>query len=202
MNLAGYPRKELIGNGELITLRPMIRKDKEDLETLFADLSEREKIFVRPDDIDPEMSAAGTGCPDYSRAFPVVALAGERIVGIATLHRSDLSWMRHLGNIRITVAPDYRRMGLGWVLAGELFKNSLQYGLDKIIAEIVKDQVDVSLFFNGLGFRTEASLSGHYLDDNGIKHDVLIMSNSPKQLWKYWVERKETVKQEKRVGAF
>jgi ribosomal protein S18 acetylase RimI-like enzyme len=109
--------------------------------------------------------------------------------------------MKHLGKIRITVARDYRRKGLGWILAGEVFRNSLQYGLDKIVAEIVKEQVDVTLFYNGLGFRTEASLSGCYLDDNGTMHDILIMSNDLKQLWKYWVERKELAKQGKKRGA-
>jgi ribosomal protein S18 acetylase RimI-like enzyme len=201
MILEGYPRETVIGNGEAISLRPMVREDREDIMLFFTTLSEREKLFIRDDDINPAIAVPWPGDLDYCRALPILAFAGERIIGIATLHRSDFSWMMHLGNIRITVSQDYRRKGLGRALAGELFKNSLVCGLDKMVVEIVKDQVDVSLFYNHLGFRTEASLSGHFLDDNGIKHDVLIMSNSLKQLWKYWVERSERVNSAKRARA-
>jgi ribosomal protein S18 acetylase RimI-like enzyme len=201
MILEGYPRETIIGKGEIITLRPMVRGDREDIMLFFTTLCEREKLYLRDDDINPAIAVPWPGDMDYSRALPILALAGERIVGIATLYRSDSAWMMHMGYIRVTVSQEYRRKGLGRALAGELFKNSLKCRLDKIVAEIVKDQIDVSLFYNGLGFRTEASLNGHFLDDNGTKHDVIIMSNSVKQLWKYWVERNGDVKSVKRARA-
>ena len=191
MILEGYPRETVIGDGEFVTLRPMVREDRDNIILFFTTLCDREKLFIKDDDIHPDKAVLRPGDPDYSRALPILAFADKRIVGIATLHRSDSAWMMHLGNIRITVSQDYRRKGLGRVLAGEMFKNSLRWGLDKIVTEVVRDQVDVSLFYNSLGFQTEASLSGHFLDDRGVKHDIIIMSNSVKQLWKYWVERCE-----------
>lgn len=201
MILEGYPKETVLGNGEVVMLRPMTREDRNDMILFFTTLCEGEKLFIREDDINPAIGVPWPGDLDYSRALPILAFAGERIVGIATLVRSDSSWMMHLGNIRITVSQEYRRKGLGRALAGELFQNSLKCGLDKMVVEIVKDQVDVSLFYNDLGFRTEASLSGHFLDEDGIKHDVLIMSNGLKQLWKYWVERSDEMSSTRRARA-
>ena len=84
---------------------------------------------------------------------------------------------------------------------GELFRHSLQAGLEKIVAEIVREQVDVSLFYNSLGFHTEANLKGHFLDERGLKHDILIMSNDLKQLWKIWMEDYQRVHSEVGTGG-
>ena len=188
MNLEGYPREAVLKDGRRVTLRPMVGEDALKLKLLFIGLPEKERTFVRDCDIHPEMDVPWPEDHDYGRVLPILALDGDQIVGIATLHRNSYSWNFHLGNIRITVCPDYRRKGLGRILLGEIFRNTLGIGLDKVMVEIVKDQIDISLFFNRLGFRTEASLSDHYLDEQGDKHDVIIMSNNLKQLWKLWVE--------------
>jgi len=201
MNLEGYPEKTVLRNGRELILRPMVREDALDLREFFQDLSENEKLFVRDDDINPGIAVPWPEDIDYNRVLPILATASDRIVGAAMLHHTDYSWITHVGTIRITVSPGWRRGGLGRILAGELFRNSLQTGIDKIVAEIVKDQVAVNLFYSSLGFHTEASLSGHFLDEKGFKHDVLIMSNNLKQLWKIWVEDSEGVRSAKKIRA-
>ena len=114
-------------------------------------------------------------------------------MGNGTLHRGANSWNRHVGNIRLTVLPEYRRMGLATILIGELYANALGTDLEKIVSEIVFLQEDVRLAFNQLGFCTEAILKEHHLDPNGRKHDVIIISNDINQLWKNWLEQSEAV---------
>jgi GNAT superfamily N-acetyltransferase len=188
MNLEGYPKMVVLKDGRELVLRPMVRHDAHDLRKFFLCLTEKEKLFVRDDDIDPVIAVPWPADSDYDRVLPILALDGEKVVGAATLHHPGSSWATHVGSTRITVDPGWRRRGLGRILAGELFRNALQAGLEKIMAEIVQDQVDVSLFYTSLGFHTEANLSGQFLDEKGYKHDVLIMSNNLQQLWKIWVE--------------
>ena len=188
MNPEDYPRKMALRDGREMILRPMDREDASDLRNLFCNISETEKLFVRDDDIDPCMAVPWPKECDYDRVLPILAKAAEKVVGLATLHHLNQSWITHVGSIRVTVSPGWRRAGLGSILVGELFRHSLQAGLEKIVAEIVQEQVDVSLFYNSLGFHTEANLKGHFLDEMGLKHDVLIMCNNLKQLWKIWVE--------------
>ncbi|MGA1872519.1 MAG: hypothetical protein ACMUHY_02510, partial [Thermoplasmatota archaeon] len=42
-------------------------------------------------------------------------------IGDATLHRAKFGWFRHVGEIRLVTHPDYRRKGLGLLLAKEIF---------------------------------------------------------------------------------
>jgi GNAT superfamily N-acetyltransferase len=188
MNPQGYPRKTHLRDGREVVLRPMSGSDASDLRRLFGSLPEREKLFVRDDDVNPGTVVRWPKEIDYERILPILGKGGESLVGIATLHHLDQSWLNHVGSIRVTVSPEWRRVGLGTVLVGELFKHSLQAGLEKIVTEIVKEQREVSLFYNSLGFHTEANLRDHFLDEKGLKHDVLIMSNGLRQLWKIWLE--------------
>lgn len=192
MNFEKYPKEKLLKDGTKVILRLMAQKDLDGLKMFFQELPEKERHYVRDYDLDPEILMPWPNNVDFIRVLPILALSGNRIIGTAVLYRDECSWNMHVGNIRITVSRENRRKGLGRILAGELYRNSLQYRLEKIDVEIVKDQVEVSLFYNRLGFHTEANLSGHYLDDGGGQHDVLIMSNNLKQLWKIWVEHEES----------
>lgn len=188
MSLENYPREAVLRDASRVLLRPMVDEDLPGLEGLFSALLPDEKKFIRCDDMDPCGSVSRSGIVGPRKIFPLVALTEKGIIGVAVLHSWGFPWIAHLGNIRITVLPDWRRKGLGRILAGELFRSALHGGLEKVVAEVVEDQVDVSLFYNDLGFHTEAHLQGHFLDDRGLKHDILIMSNDLRQLWKLWVE--------------
>ncbi|MBN2720158.1 MAG: GNAT family N-acetyltransferase [Proteobacteria bacterium] len=188
MSLEDYPREAVLRDARRVLLRPAGDEDLPGLEGLFSALPPEEKKFIRCDDMDPCRPVSGHGAVSPWKHFSLVALTEKGIVGVAVLHSGGFPWTAHLGNIRITVLPEWRRKGLGSILAGELFRSALHGGLEKVIAEVVEDQVEVSLFYNDLGFHTEAHLQGQFLDDRGLKHNVLIMSNDLRQLWKLWVE--------------
>jgi len=194
MNLQDYPKEKVLKDGSVVTLRPMARQDKEGLMQFFAGIPEHERFYLRNDVINPEIINQWVTSIDYKKVLPILAITRDgRIVGNGTLHREGYSWNRHVGNIRLTVLPEFRRKGLARILVGELYANALASDLEKIIAEIVFLQEDVRLAFNQLGFRTEAVLKDHHLDPRGQKHDVIIISNDISQLWKIWQDQCELV---------
>jgi len=188
MTLEDYPREAVLRDASRVLLRPMVDEDLPGLEGLFSALPPEEKKYIRCDDMDPCGPVSRSGTVSRQNIFSIVALTEKGIIGVAVLHSGGFPWIAHLGNIRITVLPDWRRKGLGSILAGELLRSALHGGLEKVVAEVVEDQLNVSLFYNDLGFHTEAHLQGHFLDDRGLKHNILIMSNDLRQLWKLWVE--------------
>ncbi len=203
MNLEDYPKEAVLSGGGRLLLRPMVEEDLSGLAGFFATVSPEEKNFVRSDDLDPFLSLPLPAAADFRKILPILALSEGDIVGVGVLHPGRFPWVSHVGSIRITVSLQWRRMGLGRILAGELFRSALHAGLEKIVAEVVEDQVDVSLFYNYLGFHTEAHLQDHFLDEKGSKHDILIMSNDLRQLWKLWVEERQSVEsgQRKWIGG-
>lgn len=194
MHLDDYPKEITLKDGTVLILRPMVREDEEGLLEFFAGIPEKERLYLRNDVINPEVVRQWTAALDYDRVLPILAVTEDgRIVGNATLHSGEYSWNRHLGNIRLTVLPEFRGKGLARTLIGEVFAHALTTDLQKIVSEIVLLQEDVRMAFNQLGFKTEAVLKEHHLDPRGVKHDVIILSNDINQLWKMWQEHCESV---------
>src|SRR5512141_543013 len=94
---------------------------------------------------------------NYDRIYPLLAWKGNDIVADATLHKNLGGWMKHVGTIRIVVAKDFHRKGMGSVLANELFLHALKSGLEKVVAEMMEAQPGAKRVFEKLGFKLEAT---------------------------------------------
>lgn len=173
--LSRYPKEVQLKDGSSVILRPMTRSDEEALIDFFANLTDEDRLYTRNDVANVRVVRSWFEKIDYKFVFPLLAMAGDEIVGDATLHRKPFSWMRHMGGIRIAVAPDYRKLGLARVLADELVENAADEGLERLTADLVADQ-DIALeVFSRLGFRKEAILKDYVLDAKGAKHDLVMM---------------------------
>ena len=101
--------------------------------------------------------------------------------------------MRHVGSIRVVVAPDFRGKGMARILAAEIVHNALARALEKLVAEMAPDQHDARRVFSKIGFREEAILKDHITDARGVKHDLLLMTNDVNALWRNWTEFVDSV---------
>jgi len=105
-------------------------------------------------------------------------------VADATLHKNLGGWMKHVGTIRIVVAKDFHRMGMGSILANELFLHALKSGLEKVVAEVMDAQPGAKRVFEKLGFKLEATFRGHVRDQIGVRHDLLILTKDLEEFWR------------------
>jgi len=176
MPLKGFPKQIILRDRSAVTLRPMVREDKEGLLTFFRRLPPEDRQFLKDDVTRAEIIEAWARDLNYDRVLPILAEFEGRIVGDATLHRQAYGWMRHVGEIRLVTDPYLRRRGLATAMAREIFYLALQAGLDKMVAEMVADQVAAIKVFGKLGFQQEARLVNHIVDLQGRKHDLVIMT--------------------------
>jgi len=193
MMLDEYPKEISLKDGSGVVLRPMVKEDESALLAFFQGLSEGDRLYLRDDVTDPEVVSDWAKRLDYNRVLPILAVEGDNIVGNATLHRNPHSWMRHVGSIRLVVSLAYREKGLARVMAAEIFQNAVTAGLDKLMAEMTTDQSGARRVFARLGFREEAILKDHVIDTDGVKHDMLLMSNDVSKLWQQWMEFTESI---------
>src|SRR5262249_40377974 len=100
-----------------------------------------------------------------------------RVIGHGTLAHNDLLWTRHLGEIQLLVDPAYRGIGLGHLLANEVFALAGQLALRKVVARMASDQRGALQVFERLGFYAEALLADYVMDREGRTHDLLVMSS-------------------------
>ena len=106
----------------------------------------------------------------------VLAEANGMLIGHGTLNHNELQWTRHLGEIVLLIKPDYRGIGLGGLLANELFSIARELGLQKIVARMASEQRGAVQVFERLGFRAEALLADYVIDRAGRTHDLIVMS--------------------------
>ena len=184
MLLVKYPKNIKLKNGEEVMLRPMEKGDGESLFEFFKKLPEADRRFLRDDVTQRETIQRWISNIDYKQVLPILAFTKEgEIVGDGTLHMSLYGWSRHVGELRIVVAAQYQRQGLGRMLAKELIQNAVNYGLDKVVAHVMDNQKGALNAFTNIGFIPEATLRKHVTDVNGLKRDLVILSNHVESLW-------------------
>ena len=185
MDLSEYPKKKILKDNTEIILRPMVKEDKDNLLHFFKSLATDDRLFLKDDVTKEEVIKAWADNIDYSKVLPILAIAdNNKIVGDATLHRTNFGWSRHTGEIRMVISGSFQKKGLGTVLARELVDHAVSFGLDIITAQMAAKQVSAINAFKKLGFVQEAILKNHVMDIRGEKSNLIIMSNDVSQLWK------------------
>ena len=171
-----YPRTIHLGNGTAMTLRLMSGADVDSLVSFARSLPVDDLLFLRMDITDPRVVQQWAANIETGRSVTVLAEVSAEIVGYGTLHRSEVIWQRHIGEIRLQVAPTYRSQGLGRVLAGEMLAIARELALRKIIAQMTIDQPGARATFERIGFRPEALLHDLVIDRAARTRDLLVMA--------------------------
>lgn len=169
-----YRQIVMLSDGTRVLLRPLVKEDKPGLVTLFDHVGDDDLKLMRNDVRNKEMIGTWAEQVDYSKVVPLVAVVNDRIVGDATLH---FRWGpgRHLADVRIFLAKDFRRRGLGVALLRGVIDVAKKMGLQQLVAEIVADQVKVINAFKELGFEQRAVYPDYFMMPDGETHDVAVL---------------------------
>jgi RimJ/RimL family protein N-acetyltransferase len=183
MKLEGFPRTIHLRDGLTLSVRPTAQGDEAALLAFYRELPQEDRLFLK-DDVTTESWAErfirriGRG-----EATSLIAELDGKVLAEATLYRATHGWSTHVGEVRVAVARAYRRKGLATTLAGLLVKLATDQGADKIIVEVVENQVAALRTFEKLGFHKEAVLRDHVKDRSGIRRDLLILANDVSHIW-------------------
>ncbi|MCS6873590.1 MAG: GNAT family N-acetyltransferase [Acidobacteriota bacterium] len=170
-----YPKTVKIAE-KTITLRPLLEEDGKAILDFARSLPEEDLLFLSFDITDENVVKQWIKYVKSGLWHTIIAENDNKIVGHATLLRTEQIWTRHLGELIILVAPELRGHGLGSKLAFEIFKKAEELKLMKLVARMAATQKSAIAVFERLGFRAEALLSDYVIDRKGQTHDLLAMS--------------------------
>ena len=170
-----FPKEITLKDGTRVTLKGMTSRDREALHAFFARLSEEDTKFLKDDVKKPPVVEAWCRDINYGRVFPLLAEVDGTIVADATLHRRAHGWLRHVGEIRFVVDAAYRRKGLGAHLIEELILYAIDQGLEKLLAEVVAEEVAAVRALERFGFKQVATLPGIVKDKTGSYRDLIVL---------------------------
>lgn len=183
MTLEGYPREITLRDGSALTIRPLMARDLEALLAFYRALPEEDRLFLRDDVTSRAWAERFIGSVDHETVIPLVAEAADEVVANGTLYRTPHGWTRHVGEIRLAVARDFQRRGLGTAMLRELVRVATSLGVEKLVANVMDNQIGALRAFERRGFHREAVLKGHVKDVLGMKRDLVIMSNDVSHIW-------------------
>ncbi|MBM4256851.1 MAG: N-acetyltransferase [Deltaproteobacteria bacterium] len=171
-----YPRAVTLENNATLNLRLMTPADSHRIVTFARSLPEDDLLFLRTD--ITKALVVMLWCQNIKSGLTVTVLAerGQEIVGYASMHRNEVTWQRHLGELRVQVGPQYRALGLGRTLAAEIFAIAREMGLRKIVAHMTPDQQGAIATVKRYGFEQEALLRDFVIDRVGRTRDLLVMT--------------------------
>lgn len=172
--LANYRRIANLPDGTRVLLRPMQQSDRAGLGDLFLEVPHEDLRFLRQRVTDPTVVDSWFEEYDLRRVFPLLALVNDRVVGDASLHIGEGS-QRHLAWMRIYVAPEFRRRGVGRFMVESLTDIARKMGLQQVLAEVTSNQVKVIKLFQALGFTREFQYPDHFMTADGEVFDVDIL---------------------------
>lgn len=178
--LQQYPKDLPLKSGAHASLRPLRQEDELQLQEFFRAVPERERIFIKHRVNEPEVIRAWCRDIDLGRNFPLLALCGREIAGVATLHQNLGGWKRHIGRVSVLVVPPQRGRGMALALVKEIVQIARDLGLERVEAEFIGEQDGAIKMFALLGFSNLLCLENYVKDMQGMAHDYVLMGLSLK----------------------
>ncbi len=162
-------------DGTYVLLRPLIADDESRLNEFYSTVSEEDLRYFRHHVNDPAIVKDWCEHLDYGKVLPLIALAKERIVGNVSLHFCE-GPKRHIGEVRLFLAKDYRKRGLGTKMVRALIGLARKRGLGILMVEIVADETKTIKAFESLGFKIQATLDGYFMFPDDDLRDMVLLT--------------------------
>jgi L-amino acid N-acyltransferase YncA len=182
--LKDYPKEVTLKSGEKVILRPMVKEDEKMLLEFFSRLPEEDRVLLRDDVSDPKVIKSWAENVNYEHVLPILAEMDGKIIGDATLHRRTTEEQQKIGDLRIVIDKDFRRRGLGALLAREIYYLALSLKYGKLVVEVFEEQQGVLKMCESLGFRHEKIMISRAVDLQGKKRNLVVMIEDVDALWK------------------
>jgi RimJ/RimL family protein N-acetyltransferase len=173
-----------VKDGRQVTVRSMRPTDVERSYEFFCALPAEDRKYLRVDVTRRRMVERRTTELDRSRIERLVVVHDDEIVADGALHLEGHGWGDNVAEIRLIVARDWQRNGLGTLLTRELFHLASQYRVDRIIARLMRPQKGAHRIMRRLGFSEEFLIPEHVRDQDGTWQDLIIMRCPLEDLWR------------------
>ena len=166
-----------------VLIRKMTGKDLTRSLAFFRSLSDEDRTYLRRNVTKREVVKERLREVESGTVSRLVAVAEAKIVADGTLEFSGQEWKKHVGELRLIIARDYRRRGLGIQMARELFLLAASARVEEIMVRMMRPQKAARSIFRKLGFRQEVVLPDYVKDLSGEKQDMILMRCDLEALW-------------------
>jgi len=182
MSLDRYPKEIILKDHTEIVLRPIEEGDLDNMVQFYKHLQVPFRWFLKEDPCDAEIIQKWIANHQMRKAFFLLAVHDDQIVANAILLMRLYGGRKHVGRLRIILAPDFMGKQLGNWMIFDLTKRAMEKGLEKLRADFVVGVEDRSIkAFQKMHFVKEGLLTDYVQDEKGNYHDYQIMTKQINQ---------------------
>jgi acetyltransferase len=179
-------------DGTEVLIRPLRIADLEQSLAFFQKLLPEDRAYLRFDvrkrDLVERRIRKALLSDDMMR---IVAVNLGEIVADGALEIGGDEWDRHVGELRVVVAHEFQRKGLGTVMMRELYGEAAARKVQEIVVRIMGPQQAALSICHKLGFEEELLLHDYLKDATGHKQDLVLMRCDLEELWRRMEDRIE-----------
>ncbi len=172
--IINYRKMVTLKDGVVVQMRPMMSDDKQAVIDLFSPISDEDARYLRDNVRDTAVVEAWCDDLNYSKVLPLIAIVNNRVVGQASLHFGR-GPDRHMAKVRIFLATDFRRRGLGTKIIETLIELARKQDIHILVAEIVADQSKVIKAFQNIGFELYCNFDDLFMLPDGDTRDIAVL---------------------------
>lgn len=173
-HIKNYREMVTLKDGTHVLLRPMNSDDERLLVEFYSAVSEEDMRYFRHNAKDPGVIHEWCQQLDYGKILPLLGFVKDHAVGSASLHYFE-GPKRHIGEVRLFLAKDFRKRGLGMKMLKALIDLARKQGVGILQADVIAEQTKVVKAFEALGFKSRATLDDYFLFPDGDTRDVIFM---------------------------
>ena len=176
-------KKVKLKDGTEITIRPITMDDLDKSHEFFMALPEEDRAYLRVDVTKRDVVQRRIKDMECMNIKRIIALHNDRIIANAALEIGTHGWEKHIGELRLIVARDFQRKGLGVIMANELYSYATREKVEEMVIKIMKPQLAARKIFERLGFKEDVTLKDYVKDMSGQRRDLVIFRCNLADLW-------------------
>ncbi len=174
----------MLKNQTAAVIRPMTSDDLERSLAFFRALPQEDRACLRRDATTLEVAQERIREMEEGLVKRLVAVVDDEIVADGALELAPYGWERHIGELRLLIAPRYQGKGLGMLMGRALYDLAGREGVEQLVAKMMSCQTVAISILRKLGFRQEAVLRDYFKDCHGKKQDLVLMRGDLEELWR------------------
>jgi GNAT superfamily N-acetyltransferase len=177
-------KKVTLKDGRAVTIRSMRPDDVQRSFEFFCGLPEEDRKYLRVDVTRRDLVERRTLEAGERGIRRLVAVHDDEIAADGALELEGHGWGDNVAEVRLIVGRAWQRLGLGMLVARELFHVAASHRVDRIVARLMRPQAGAHRIFKRLGFNEEFLIPEHVRDQSGVWQDLIIMRCPLEKLWR------------------
>ncbi|MGC8926576.1 MAG: GNAT family N-acetyltransferase [Myxococcota bacterium] len=176
-----------LSGGDRIEIKSFNREDKKELISFLSEQNLYERVFfwmhIEPEEIFEEFERLLEKGNNI-----IVAFNKGRVAGIGFSKKYDEFYLRHMERYYLCIDKGFWGSGLVKEILAELVYLSLEDGKERVVVELLPEMKEHRREIELLEFEQITILPEFFMDNNGVRRDILLFANNLGNLWKGFEE--------------